>query len=293
MTSRRRTPYTAALYIASLFLVSAAQDPYDCSKLKLDSLNYDLSPLAGVRTVSRTRDTPPSTMIDELGFDVCAELSPLDGVAEQDQCPSGTRACLRKINRKGEGDSDRVVAVIPVAQSSSLSPSYSALTSSKGLSITLHGSSYPANANPISQSFKLSLICAESASDPKFTSYENGQVSVEWSAPAACGSSSDDKEKTPPPPKEDDKKTGGDNDSAKENVGNGMGWFFLVLFLAFATYMGLGAYYNYSNYGARGIDLIPHRDFWREVPYMLRDVASHLCSTVRPRRSSRGGYIAV
>ena len=36
-----------------------------------------------------------------------------------------------------------------------------------------------------------------------------------------------------------------------------------------------------------------HRDFWREVPYMLRDVVSHLCSTVRPRQSSRGGYIAV
>lgn len=37
-----------------------------------------------------------------------------------------------------------------------------------------------------------------------------------------------------------------------------------------------------------------HRDFWKEVPYMLSDVVSHLCSTVHPRRtSSRGGYISV
>lgn len=29
------------------------------------------------------------------------------------------------------------------------------------------------------------------------------------------------------------------------------------LFLSFAAYFGLGAYYNYSTYGARGYDLIP------------------------------------
>ncbi|KAH7929905.1 hypothetical protein BV22DRAFT_1001917 [Leucogyrophana mollusca] len=291
MATRRGTPFTAALYIASLFLVSAAQDPYDCSKVQVDSLSYDLSPLAGVRTVSRTRETPPSTMIDELRFDICAELSALDGVSEQDQCPSGTRGCLRKTNRKGD-DSDRIVAVIPVAQSSSLNPAYSTLSSPKGLSITFHASSYPASANPTPQSLKVTLLCESAVSDPKFSSYENGQVAVEWSAPAACGSTSDEKEKTPPP-KEDDDKTGGGGDKAEERVGSGMGWFFLVLLLAFAAYFGLGAYYNYSNYGARGVDLIPHRDFWREVPYMLQDVVSHLCSTVRPRRSSRGGYIAV
>lgn len=29
------------------------------------------------------------------------------------------------------------------------------------------------------------------------------------------------------------------------------------LFLAFMAYFGLGAYYNYATYGARGLDLIP------------------------------------
>lgn len=83
------------------------------------------------------------------------------------------------------------------------------------------------------------------------------------------------------------------------------------ILLAFFAYFGLGAYYNYSTYGARGIDLIPwvhpllfiiqllikplarHRDFWQEVPYMLKDVISHFCTSVHPRRSSRGGYVAV
>jgi len=29
------------------------------------------------------------------------------------------------------------------------------------------------------------------------------------------------------------------------------------ILLVFVAYFGLGAYYNYSTYGARGIDLIP------------------------------------
>lgn len=36
-----------------------------------------------------------------------------------------------------------------------------------------------------------------------------------------------------------------------------------------------------------------HRDFWREVPYMLRDVVDHLCTSFRPKYNSRGGYISV
>jgi autophagy-related protein 27 len=81
------------------------------------------------------------------------------------------------------------------------------------------------------------------------------------------------------------------------------------------SYFALGAYYNYSTYGATGLDMMPwvplyyllgfplqailtpasprHRDFWREVPYMLRDVVNHLCASFRPRHSSRGGYIVV
>lgn len=39
--------------------------------------------------------------------------------------------------------------------------------------------------------------------------------------------------------------------------------------------------------------LLRHRDFWQEMPYMLKDVISHLCSSTHPRRSSRGGYVAV
>jgi len=108
---------------------------------------------------------------------------------------------------------------------------------------------------------------------------------VEWTHKAGCGFAG-----------ENDGGGGvGNGDEAKnEAVGSGIGWFFLVLLLAFIAYFVLGAYYNYTTYGASGVDLIPHRDFWQEVPYMARDVVAHLCSSGRPRRTStRGGYIAV
>lgn len=83
------------------------------------------------------------------------------------------------------------------------------------------------------------------------------------------------------------------------------------LFLAVIGYFGLGAYYNYNNYGSTGWDLIPyvfgvlslkapltpliprHRDFWREVPYLVEDLVSYMFSNVRSGGGSRGGYVSV
>ncbi|KAG1751570.1 putative autophagy protein Atg27 [Suillus paluster] len=277
--------FSLLLLLSSTVYVTA--EDFDCH-VTTEGLTWDLTQLKGVQTLSRTRESPPTTMLDELRFSLCDDLPTLEDVAEGDQCFSGTRACLRTKNQK-EGYDDRVIAVIPVAQSSSLGPEYKSLTSPKGLSLTFHGASYPSN-DPIPQSIQFSLLCADTT-DPTFVAYENGTVHVEWSTPSGCSTAEQS------PPQEDDKTgDGGSSDSDEkptESVGSGLGFFFIVLLLAFAAYFGLGAYYNYSTYGARGVDLIPHRDFWREVPYMLQDVVSHLCSTVRPRRSSRGGYIAV
>jgi len=190
--------------------------------------------------------------------------------------------------------------------------------------MTLHGPTYPSSTTlePTPQEFVLSLLCATEEAQPEFKSYDGARALVEWAAPAGCNFRSD--------PSGGDGKT---PDKEAEAVGSGVGWFFLLfvfpsaskvdkfltwytlrLFVAFAGYFALGAYYNYTTYGATGVDLIPcvsslqfvafilkrvsfgcrHRDFWREVPYMLRDVVSHLCSSFQSRHStSRGGYIPV
>lgn len=190
--------------------------------------------------------------------------------------------------------------------------------------MTLHGPVYPSSTTlePTPQELVVDLLCATEESQAEFKSYDGTRALVEWSAPSGCNFRSDPS-------------SGGDDktpDKEAEAVGSGIGWFFLLfvfhsafkgdklltwntlrLFVGFAGYFALGAYYNYTTYGATGMDLIPcvssllflalilkrlsgcsHRDFWREVPYMLRDVVSHLCSSFQSRHStSRGGYMAV
>ncbi|KAJ7647314.1 autophagy-related protein 27 [Roridomyces roridus] len=284
MILRRDLPLFLILLSLST-LVLGDDDSFDCH-VQLGGLKYDLSHLEH-KTVKHDHPSPPTR--EELVIDIslCSDLKIEDSIPKDDQCPTGTRICLTKINWKGEDT--RVTAVVPVAQTATLQPSYATLPSAKGLSVVLYGSAYPhpINSTETQQSANISILCnpdAPTDSSPTYTSYDGGRLELEWVSPAGCGFQGDSDND-----KDESKSPGNSSSGALSSVG----WFFLVLLLAFAAYMGLGAYYQYSTYGASGLDLIPHRDFWMEVPYMLKDVVSHLCSTVRPRRSSRGGYIAV
>ncbi|KAG9221108.1 hypothetical protein CCMSSC00406_0005453 [Pleurotus cornucopiae] len=245
----------ALIHLYTALLALAADGPFDCHPT-VGPAKYDLTSLKGEHTMSRTREMPPSSMEDIVTFDLCSEIQKKDGVPDIDQCPSGTQFCLTQVNKKADAGDDRVVAVIPIAQISTLNPDITDITSpSKGLSITLHGSEYPhpTNTTPTAQSMHLTLLCdPDHTGDPKFISYDGTRLEIEWSSSAGCPFSDD---------KHEDNK-GGDGDSepdkgAEESVGSGIGWFFLVLLLAFVAYFGVGAYYNYSTYGARGADLIP------------------------------------
>ncbi|EJD03336.1 uncharacterized protein FOMMEDRAFT_28851 [Fomitiporia mediterranea MF3/22] len=290
LLSRRQQRVLLGTFVTLLYLQQEAhaQDPFDCHVALDDTHNFDLTTVAGEHVVTRSRDTPPSRMSDEVRFDLCADLSRRDGVADGDQCPSGARACMTMTNQK-DNENDRVIAAIPLAVSSSLNPQTSIIPSpNKGLNLVFSGGEYP-KTDPIPQTFNISLYCDTTSSDPNFVSYNGAQLRVEWKTPAGCAFDASD------PSKGGNKDTEGGNDG-EEHVGSGVGWFFLLnlklrLLIAFLAYFILGAYYNYSTYGATGADLIPHRDFWREVPYILRDIGSHLCSALRP--SPRNGYIAV
>ncbi|KAI0028143.1 autophagy-related protein 27 [Vararia minispora EC-137] len=286
-TSPRTRRANALSFFALLFSLAVAVSGQDSDcHITHDGMNYDLSRLGGAHYVQRSRSTPPTMMTDIIDFFICGgELNQKDDVASGDQCPAGTTACLIKTNTKdSESSPQRIVAVIPVAQSSH-NPDYTTLESPKGIRITRSGAMYPASDGQ-QQSLVFDLLCEPNndAGQPEFMSYDGKSATIQWKHEAACPF----KGSTPPP--EGDEEKGGDSSSA----GSSLGWFFLVLLLAFVAYFVIGAYYNYTTYGATGLDLIPHRDFWREVPYMLQDVVSHLCSSFRPRHSSsRGGYIAV
>jgi hypothetical protein len=87
MILRRPTAPPSLLLLLLCLPLALAQDNtsnFDCH-LTTDNLTYDLTALAGEHTVTRTRTTPPSTMVDSVRFDLCADLKTLEGVKEDDQ----------------------------------------------------------------------------------------------------------------------------------------------------------------------------------------------------------------
>ncbi|KAK4042752.1 autophagy-related protein 27 [Parachaetomium inaequale] len=69
-------------------------------------------------------------------------------------------------------------------------------------------------------------------------------------------------------------------------------WVVILVFLATASYLIFGSWLNYNRYGARGLDLLPHGDTLRDVPYLLRDLVRRALNTLQST-GSRGGYSAV
>ena len=97
----RHSSFWSSLVFSNLLfaLGVVAQDgdnPFDC-RVRTNDLTYDLTPLQGEHAVSRTRDTPPSSWVDSVRFDLCADLKPQDGVAAGDQVRSHPNTTSRII----------------------------------------------------------------------------------------------------------------------------------------------------------------------------------------------------
>lgn len=85
----RCSTFWSSLACANLLFVLgvAGQDgtnPFNC-RVRTNDLTYDLTPLQGEHTILRTRETPPSSWVDSVRFDLCADLKQQDGVAAGDQ----------------------------------------------------------------------------------------------------------------------------------------------------------------------------------------------------------------
>jgi hypothetical protein len=83
MVIRQRT---ASLLWFLLLLISGASSQPDAEcHLEVNDYKYDLSALKGDKSISRTRSLPPTTMTDTLRFNICNELSSIEGVGSADQ----------------------------------------------------------------------------------------------------------------------------------------------------------------------------------------------------------------
>ena len=64
------------------------------------------------------------------------------------------------------------------------------------------------------------------------------------------------------------------------------------VFLGVAAYLIFGSWLNYTRYGARGWDLLPHGDMLRDIPFLLKDWLRLALNTMQGS-GGRGGYSAV
>ena len=77
----------------------------------------------------------------------------------------------------------------------------------------------------------ITLLCdPEATHSPKFISYDGARLAMEWITPTACLSPDEDGK----PPSNDKPAEDGNEKLPHENVGNGIGWFFLMC--AFKSY---------------------------------------------------------
>lgn len=74
--------YVLLLDVSPLLVYSQAD--FNC-RLTVNDANFDLTSLAGEQVINNTRLTPPTTTVDTLRFDLCADLKHIDGLPERDQ----------------------------------------------------------------------------------------------------------------------------------------------------------------------------------------------------------------
>lgn len=81
----RSQRYLALIFVIVLNIIHAKSDStFDC-RITVENNIFDLTSLTGEHVIDRMRDTPPTTMIDSLRFNLCADLEPQGNLSEQEQ----------------------------------------------------------------------------------------------------------------------------------------------------------------------------------------------------------------
>jgi len=66
------------------------------------------------------------------------------------------------------------------------------------------------------------------------------------------------------------------------------GWkFIFFVFFVFGLYITLGVVYNIKRMGASGLDALPHREMWRDLPFLVRDGIFFTVDTIKSKGKSQ------
>jgi autophagy-related protein 27 len=280
---------SASFWISSSYSFTVGQEAFDCKNVRSNNYQFDLSRFNFPVELIDSEKTHPTTTETSIKIDLCAPL-PLDNGPANEQCEKGTRICMKVTNKK-EGETDRVTQVISAGGNGMDEGKWSVQLgehvdgAERVLELEMPGEYYGDRKQRTEIDFRCSKNGSKDAK-PILKKYdrEEGKLKLEWTTPYACtthmgGAGDNDSDNT-------DK--GGDKNSNKSSGGWGFfSWFFFLLIIGGIIYFAAGLWRNYNEYGV--IEL-PNKDFWREAPYIAKDMGKHIYSTVSGQGSSRGAY---
>ena len=77
--------HLAFIFVIVLNIIHVKSDLTSDCRVTVENIMFDLTSLSGEHVVNRTRETPPTTMVDSLRFNLCADLELQGDLPEQDQ----------------------------------------------------------------------------------------------------------------------------------------------------------------------------------------------------------------
>lgn len=250
--------------------------------------NYDLSAISGPKTVSYTIDTPPSKRRMDFVLDPCESLKQDKKVPADEQCPDNTIICGLGYVQLPKASDFVISEVMPFGNGPA--PQYQALPGGSEAEEGLL-TSYKNPWGSENVEIELRYVCSEKEEGPKVDNdmLGLGFYAITWKTPAACAS---DGSKPKQPVKEDPKDPKDPKEPKDESASWGwFTWMFIIIVLGIAVYIIGNAWINYDRYGNAGVDLLPHSDSLRDVPFLVRDLVQKIVGTFTG--SSRTGYSAV
>ncbi|KAI8987485.1 autophagy-related protein 27 [Mycotypha africana] len=286
----------------ALALQPYCQPGYKFTTTEGKEYQLDLSKLNKEFSINQTESTPPSITNVITQINICDKLPPKpDNSKDNEFCAPNSYVCRRTLITKDDKEIVYTVQTIASDNNKKLNPVFKPIDSKADpsdtgfdYSITLEGGEY----NKIPQSAVITLECDRSQSrnddpsNPEIVSYTNNVLSLHWKTVFACATKAGEKA---PDNNDGDKKENGNsgNDGEVKKGMSGIGIFFTIIMVLGAVYFVAGAIYNFKMYNARGLDLIPHRDFWLDLPYLIKDLIAHVIDSVMSRRRGSGGYVSV
>ncbi|KAG0253053.1 hypothetical protein BG011_006588 [Mortierella polycephala] len=259
---------------------------FNCDNIRIDDTIYDISALKSLTYTVKGEPTDdhPSKVRADYSLNPCQALTIPEG-EEKSHCKAGTWVCQDTKLIPAEGDPKtlflRTIAGSAPATDKTpareVAPSVAQAEKMEDVKelpwdLTLKGGVIEGRE----QSTIITFICDTTILDekvgPALTKYENDVVYMSWKSVHAC-------------PK-----------MVQLPTTEGMSGFsvFLTVFFALGlTYIVVGAVYNHQVYGAKGLDLLPNIDFWRDFPSLVVDVVRHVWDSVTGRVTSSRGYVSV